>query len=771
MASYDFKNLSSFEFEDLTRDLLQRELECTLESFAEGRDQGVDLRHSVNSERNLIVQCKHYANSNYSNLESVLRREELPKIARAKPERYILSTSLRLSKKNKDDLFKLLQPHVKTTGDIYGQRDLNNLLGKFPEVERQHFKLWLGSTTVLQAILHSEVFAQSEAHKRRILEHTRLYVQNRSYGVARNLLEEHGYCVIAGNPGIGKTTLADMLVAEYLARGFDFYMIERHVDEVQGLFNDRDKQLFYYDDFLGQTSLVEKLGKKEDQSLLHFIERVQRSKRARMILTTREYILNQAKMVYEPLSRSSFDLWKCVIDLKDYTQRDRAKILFNHLYFSALPGDYKLDILREKNYRRVVSHPNYNPRTIAMMADYSQLVDLSSTQYADEFVRLLDDPRHIWHNAFEHQMHNASRHLLLVLVSLGGAVRLDDLREAWLSFYGFRAERYHFPCDPTDFRRSLKELEGNFIRIGNRGKELCVEFQNPSVRDFLEAYIEDNREDALDLAQSAVFFEQLSGLCNCVWLRPSASENPKTRKEVPSVLWDAMLRTFELRNCRLVGSSHYVSKEPIEAKLRFAVLVASKTSDWNGVTTIREMLERLVQRLENGVGDGAELILLLRECEVASFQYSEMRCLYGEVRGRLLSAAKEVLIRQIDASNDLFRRFDDFVVFNDLFPDVVMEQETARVQELFESMAEEEIRQIIDNDDAYDLDEYGNLVESLGKTLHLDVSRLREDLERAQERKAERGPPDETPDDWQYDRTEEKDTETWIDNLFGALLE
>ena len=58
MPDYDFLNLSPPEFEDLTRDLLQKHFNITLESFTSGRDNGIDLRYSSSANNDLIIQCK-----------------------------------------------------------------------------------------------------------------------------------------------------------------------------------------------------------------------------------------------------------------------------------------------------------------------------------------------------------------------------------------------------------------------------------------------------------------------------------------------------------------------------------------------------------------------------------------------------------------------------------------------------------------------------------------------------------------------------------------
>ena len=74
MPSYDFKMLSWVDFEELSRDLLASELECHVESFHWGADGGVDLRYT-NDGKETIVQCKHYASSDFKTLYRVLKKE------------------------------------------------------------------------------------------------------------------------------------------------------------------------------------------------------------------------------------------------------------------------------------------------------------------------------------------------------------------------------------------------------------------------------------------------------------------------------------------------------------------------------------------------------------------------------------------------------------------------------------------------------------------------------------------------------------------------
>jgi hypothetical protein len=305
MANYDFRSLSSFEFEQLARDLLQQELCIRLESFKTGRDSGIDLRYSADEKNDLIVQCKHFVDTPYRTFLSVLEREEAPKVKRLGPHRYILATSKGLTPQNKDEIRGLFHPFCQNTADIYGRDDLNNLLGLYPEIERRHFKLWLTSQTILEHILHSEVFAQTASDLESIQHKLRRYVQNDSFSEALKLVDEYHYCIITGIPGIGKTTLAEVLLVYFLGFEYTAYSITSDILEAYKVLNHEEKQIFYYDDFLGQTSFEEKFNKNEDRRLLNFIETVRKSPNTRFIMTTREYILNQAKFTYEKLACSN----------------------------------------------------------------------------------------------------------------------------------------------------------------------------------------------------------------------------------------------------------------------------------------------------------------------------------------------------------------------------------------------------------------------------------------------------------------------------------
>lgn len=244
--AYDFSALSDADFEDLSRDLVGREISVRFEAFTQGPDGGIDGRHASGPER-IILQAKHYAGSRVADLKRTMRRERAS-IDRLAPERYVLATSCRLTPAAKADLAKIIGPALKTEADIFGPHDLNGLLRANPDIEKSHLKLWLSRTAVLERILRAASHQFNAITREEIEEKVRVYAPNPSFDDARVKLDQQHVLIISGPPGVGKTTLAEMLVYAHMAEGWELVAIRSLEDGLVGI-EDSRKQIFYFDDF------------------------------------------------------------------------------------------------------------------------------------------------------------------------------------------------------------------------------------------------------------------------------------------------------------------------------------------------------------------------------------------------------------------------------------------------------------------------------------------------------------------------------------------
>lgn len=508
MNKYNFLNLSYIEFEALAQDLLQEVMNVRFEIFAEGKDEGVDLRYSLSLNKNIVVQCKRY--KNYSDLISILKKE-ISKIEKLCPHRYILFTSVDLSYAQKNRIFKLLTPFIKNTEDIYSSSDINSLIREFDRIEFKHYKLWLTSSNILDKHLKSKIVNQSKIEVDRIKKLVPIYVMNSGFTNAQIILNQHNFLIISGIPGIGKSSLARVLCYYYLTNTDfkEFVFISNSIDEGYELLKDGVKQVFFYDDFLGQSFDERKLGRNEDKRLVQFIKYVTESKDKLLILTTREYILKDVQSNHEVLNSENINLYKYILDLSVYTRKIRALILYNHLYFSSFNQQELTAFTLRKNYNRIINHKNYSPRIIESIIVKSFIMAARGSNLYNMFIEILENPMELWAHPFNEQITLHSKFLLIILLMCGDPIMLDDLKLAMQEFINKKGNKYGLKSHSNQFNKSLKELEDTFISIEKDDySNLAVKFQNPSIKDYLLLYCSENRAILIDILYSAIFYNQ-----------------------------------------------------------------------------------------------------------------------------------------------------------------------------------------------------------------------------------------------------------------------
>lgn len=603
--------LSDLEFERLISDLLQSETGKRYERFGVGPDGGIDLRCVDASTGTIeIVQCKHYIRSSFSQLESAARAE-VPKLQAQRPRptgyRFVTSQSLTVGKKDK--LMAALGGWIEDPGRIWSAETIDDLLDADPDVERRHVKLWLSSSTQLEQLLNAGTLNRSNDLIERILQALPRYVQTTRFDDAEKLLREQGVCLIAGEPGIGKTTLAQMLLLECTRQGFEALHISENASEAWDALGERP-QVFYYDDFLGRVGLSG-MSKNEDQRLVDLIARAHRNpRRTRVILTTREYILRDAVQLYETFERAELEHERFLLALKDYSRYERGLVLYNHLYHSrAMKQEWLRQLVESQAYVQIVDHENYNPRLIEFVTGHAKPHELE--HIGDDWVAFalaaLDNPQEIWRRAFERELDELQRAMLICLVSIGGSTEVETLRTAVRS----HCEKAGIPFEDAAFLRSLKVLELTFFSFGHSGSLLgpgpseekpTVDVANPSVSDFVLNVLGEDVTRLRNLLDSATYFAQASQL----WQVADSGPEPSIQEKLADALGkerkrlaDAFVRTIgsqEVERRRLVSPNLlFFYQTSLEERLRIVLIACGDVvaADERLTRWLRNMLEEL----------------------------------------------------------------------------------------------------------------------------------------------------------------------------------
>lgn len=257
MKNYDFHHLlEPVEFQEFARDMIQVREKIRLEAFREGPDQGMDARCITPDGKCIVMQAKRWAN------ESALRwkelREEKKKADRIKPDRYILVLSRDVSPEQKKKIRELFHPYIIADEDIVTGKDLNGYLGSndvgYAQAEEKYYKLWIQNTDVLKRTIrdavNGELLAESRLEWEKAKQNAEVFVETAVYEEARRLLAGNRAIIISGEPGIGKTTLANQLAIFWLSRkGFDTYLWAESVGDLYKAQDMPGKKVVVYDDF------------------------------------------------------------------------------------------------------------------------------------------------------------------------------------------------------------------------------------------------------------------------------------------------------------------------------------------------------------------------------------------------------------------------------------------------------------------------------------------------------------------------------------------
>lgn len=507
MNNYTFSTLSDEEFEEITRELLSEHLNIDFRTYRKGKDGGVDLSNGLSYDKNKIIgQVKHYPKSKFSDLRNSLKKEAI-KMKVLSPERYILITSLDLSKGECSEIINILTPFLKTEDDIFDLKKLNYILQKKDNewIEKKYYKLWLSSTNVLERIYNNGIYNNISWYIEDIKNKMPVYVFTSKYYEALLKLYKNRILLIHGEPGIGKTVLAEILAYHFLDKEFKLkYVSGNKIADIENIIspNPEDKEVIFMDDFLG-SNFLELLNKFEESKLSFFIRKNLSEKNKYIILTTRTSIYNKGKITFEGFKNISKDFEEISITLSDYNSLEKAKILYNHLFFKLNNVEYFNDIKKSKNYLKIISHKNYFPRIIEFVTNENNISEILPEQYYKFIIEALDNPSEIWDYEFNKKIDELGRILIIIIYSFNSEMPKEKIE---IAFYQ-RLKYEKKVCN--DFEEVLKIIDKAFINIVYKYNRYNIDFSNPSIKDYLFKYLSKNNFERIRIIETFKYFEQL----------------------------------------------------------------------------------------------------------------------------------------------------------------------------------------------------------------------------------------------------------------------
>jgi hypothetical protein len=521
MADYDFKTLSPGDFELFVRDLFNAELGLALHGFPAGRDGGVDLRDDRPDGSVVIVQCKHYANSTIAKLISEVKLE-VKKLARSIANRYIFATSLPLTSQREGEVAKILG--IKRE-DVWGPGRLNTALNKHDKVQRDHYKLWLNSTTVLTTIFQASLWNRTSAKLEDVVDRSRYWVDVPGFAEARDSLARTGVCLISGIAGIGKTSLAERMMLDALEEKWQVVDIAGDLATAWELLETDEKRFYYHDDFLGDSQLHTDAGIKAPD-LKNFIRYIQRHKdRTRLVLTARDQVLTQARDfpsdrlhdIIRETASVHLNLARINLDL-------RRDILLNHFHFSSLEQTEYDRLAFEPLMNTLARHPSFSPRLVQAVTEHLP-ADATAISALKRVLTAFNDPMSLWDTTFK-ALSGSEQEILFSLASFPSdrPVASSVLRESAP------------PMRAHDWRSAMDSLTPTWTRTAGSGDGRRVAFAHPGCRDYVLSRMDDEDIAAEFITEHLKQFEQLSGLTHATGVLTTLPTSQPTRPQLAAAL-------------------------------------------------------------------------------------------------------------------------------------------------------------------------------------------------------------------------------------------
>lgn len=342
------------------------------------------------------------------------------------------------------------------------------------------------------------------------------YVVTNYYYTALRILEHNKLLLIHGEPGIGKTTLAELLVWKFLGQEYRLKFVSgsnlRDLEPILSVSND-EKEIIFLDDFLGSTFL-DLFHETSENKLVFFLNKYIREKNKYVVLTTKTSIYNNALKNFEKLNQFSQNIEKLCLELSNYKLLEKAKIFYNHIFTKQLRKEYFYQLRINKSYLKVIKHKNYNPRIIDFITDDRIISnEIKDNNYLEFIFNKLGNPSDIWKYEFEKRLNDVERFLIFTLFSFNNEIEEKYLELSFESRYEYEIKNNGFQRQNNAFRYSLEILSKSFLRIVLKDIEKqvrVVDFINPSLKDFLTNYLYENHIELKRIIASIKYYEQLS---------------------------------------------------------------------------------------------------------------------------------------------------------------------------------------------------------------------------------------------------------------------
>jgi hypothetical protein len=352
--TFELHSLGWRAFQDLCTVVLRTVWGQSAQAFADSNDAGRDgafygvwhdppgaagLRDSLHGP--FVLQCKHTKRASSTLSESDLEDEfgKVPALVeRGLCHSYVLMTNARVSGNSESKIrARLSLAGVKHPLVLGGQWVCDTIAA--------HRGLRLFVPRVyglgdLSQILDERAYAQASALMAAARDQVATFVITAPYRKAAQALHDNGFVLLLGEPAVGKSVIALMLALAAADNWGCLTVKARTASDLVAHWNSYEPgQFFWVDDAFGPVRHEEQLTSDWARSMPHIMTAI--SKGARVVLTSRSYIYQEARPLLKEYAYPRLREQKVLVDVEDVTLDERKQILYNHIAHGDQPVKVK----------------------------------------------------------------------------------------------------------------------------------------------------------------------------------------------------------------------------------------------------------------------------------------------------------------------------------------------------------------------------------------------------------------------------------------------
>lgn len=335
----------------------------------------------------------------------------------------------------------------------------------------------------LTKILDARVYDQGKELLASLKDEFGKFVITSSYRRAAKAINQHGFVLLIGGPASGKTTIASSLAMAAMDLWKSMTMKLRNADEVVQRWDpDEPGQFFWIDDAFGVTRYESSLVQRWNLAMPHVKAMIK--KNVRIIMTSRDYIYEEAR---KELKVGAFPLLnesKVVIDVLKLTDEEKRQILYNHIKMGDQHREFKTAI--KPFLEMAATSTQFLPETARRLGTrlHTKTLHLSDYYVKDFVIRQRE--------FFIDLLHNLDKHLIAALA----LIYMNDERLSSPLDLSSEELKSVEQLDSTKGKcvTALHAMRNNLVQLIDGEDESYWKFKHPTIGDAFSDYIKESPE-------------------------------------------------------------------------------------------------------------------------------------------------------------------------------------------------------------------------------------------------------------------------------------